>query len=124
MNLGDTGMSKGEVVAALPFPPPLASRRWLLSLSFPTTGEGLPGRRCCSYCAVRFSLSLEGTAGVCGVCGDSGFPGDDEEEKVVEGTIPGTLERLRLDVDGDPGVGNNSDEDRESARALCESFIF
>jgi hypothetical protein len=73
---------------------------------------------------VRPSLSLEGTAGVCGVCGDSGFPGDDDEEKAVDGTIPGALERFRLDVDGELAVGNNSDEDIESARAVCESCIF
>jgi hypothetical protein len=62
---------------------------------------------------------------VWGVCGERGFPGDEDWEKAVDGTIPGTLLRFRLDVDGEELEGCSSrDEDMESASALWESLIF
>ena len=71
---------------------------------------------------MEFALNLDGIAGVCGVWGEMGFPGEEDAEVDVPGTMGGTLDNWRLDEVDERC--RSRDDDIESESAAFESLIF
>ena len=54
-----------------------------------------------SYSMILLALSRDGIAGVWGVCGEMGLPGEEAVDTEVPAIIAGTLDKRRLEEDGE-----------------------